>query len=363
MSSIQLYVDGVKVYDNGVTMSGAVFAAAVQAAWAADTTLNWSGGDITITSPIILDATINKFNFGLRLNGARISCNFNDATKYALTVQMHSPDGGASYSQGINVRGFQIVEAHFAEVTPYAGAIELKCPTNGSWINSFLLRDITVEAHSDYAFRVTGSVFEWVMDRLTTDGGKGGLYIQQIGTGTGGTTDQGLPSAMYLYSPNFRDFSDDALVLIGVQAFNDPFDITIEDGYIVTGGGKGINAPSGITRVAGVGFENLGNTAGKGGSAMAIGYRGGLFLANRLANAVASSSVSTHVGAAYLVDLAIFGNSAVFEDNIVQAENAGSVPKVANITGSGNIVYLNRQGTTASAIDNPGGCPITNTTP
>jgi hypothetical protein len=363
MSSIQLYVDGVKVYDNGVAMTGDVFAAALQDAWTNDKTLNWAGGNVTITSPIVLDATVNKFNFGIRLNGATIACNFADATKYALTIQMHTADGGASYSQGINVRGFQIVEGHFNAISAYAGAIELKCPTNGSWINSFLLRDIIVEAHSDMAFRFTGSVFEWVTERLTTDGGKGAMFIQQIGTGAGGTTDQGLPSAMYLYSPNFRDFSDDAIVLQGVQAFNDPFDLTIQDGYIVTGGGRGIWAPSGITRVEGVGFEGLGATAGKGGMAMDIGYRGGLFRGNRLANNVASSSLSTHLGCAYLCNLGVAGNVAVFEDNVVQAEGSGSSPKIANINGNGNVTYLNRQGTTATAIDNPGGCPIVNETP
>lgn len=362
MSSIQLYVDGVKVYDNGVSMTGDIFAAAVLDAWNNDKTLNWNGGNVTITSPIVLDASSNKFNFGIRLNGAKISCNFNDATKYALTLQVHQNVGG-DIVQNVNIRGFTIADGQFGSVTPFAGAVELKCLTNGSWINSFLLRDIQVEAHSDMAFRVTGSVFEWVMDRLTTDGGKGSLFIQQIGTGSGGTTDQGLPSAMYLYSPNFRDFTDDAIVLQGVQAFNDPFDITVKDGYIVTGGGRAVWAPSGITKVEGVGFENLGQTAGKGGMALDIGYRGGLFKANRLANPVASSSLSTHLGCAYLCNLGIAGNTAVFEDNIVQAEGSGSVPKIANITGNGNMVFLNRQGTTATAIDNPGGCPITNETP
>jgi type V secretory pathway adhesin AidA len=96
---------------------------------------------------------------------------------------------------------------------------------------------------------------------------------------------------------------------------------------------------------------------------MDIGYRGGLFRGNRLANNVASSSLSTHLGCAYLCNLGVAGNVAVFEDNVVQAEGSGSSPKIANINGNGNVTYLNRQGTTATAIDNPGGCPIVNETP
>jgi len=66
---------------------------------------------------------------------------------------------------------------------------------------------------------------------------------------------------------------------------------------------------------------------------------------------------------AYLINLGIGGNQAVIEDCIVQTEQSGDFIKIANIWGSGNMVFLNRVGTTAAAVDNPGGCPITNQTP
>ena len=109
-------------------------------------------------------------------------------------------------------------------------------------------------------------------------------------------------------------------------------------------------------------------TNGLGGSAMDIGYRGGIFKGCRGANNVASSTLGTSsagLGMAYLLNVGLAGNSAIIEDCIVQPEGGGSTPKLANIWGAsgGDKVYLNRVGTTASAIDNPGGATVVNTTP
>lgn len=363
MSHVELVVDNVQVYDNEGSATGAEFQAAIEAAWAADKVLNWQSGDVTITSPIILEVTdTSKFGFGIRLNGARVTCNFANAAAWALTIRMHHNEDG-SIVQDQSLRAFQLIEGAFVGSSAYAGALKLECLTNGSWIYSFLIRDINVSGHSEHAFAFVGSVFEFVLDRLTTANGKGALFIEMRGTGVNGTTDMGLPSAMYCYSPNFRDFDDDAILMTSPQAYSEPFDLTVVDGYIVTGQGLGINAPAGITRVEGTGFENLGQTAGKGGSAIYLGFRGGMVKGCRGANPVANSSVETQLGMAYLVNADLANNNLVVEDSGAEAEGGGSQPKVARAAGSGGTIYLNRVGSTSSALDNPNNQTVVNTTP
>lgn len=321
------------------------FPAAVADAWAKDHVLNWNGGNVTLTAPILLQASTNKFGFGIRGNGAQIISNFNNAAQPAITIEV--PIVGGNVVQGINVRNIQITDINFKGSSPYKGGLEFRCLSNGSWINSLFLANLTCENHAEYAYRFVGSVFEFVGDKLKSTGGVGGAWAEKAGkTGVAGDTDMGLPSAMELNSPNFRDGSGHAISLFCVASYSEPFDLTVRGGYIVSNGKAGINAPAGISMVDGTGFEN-----NNGGAAIILGYRGGIIKGNtRAANPVAAATLSPAKGMAYLVNWWGASGRLILEDCTVQNEGAGTgLNKVAKA--DGGTVYLNRSGTQAAALD------------
>ncbi len=328
-----------------VDSNTASFATAVQEAWNNDVTLNWLGGDVTLAAPILLQATAGKFGFGLRLNGITVTCDFNDATKYAITMEV--PVVSGNVLQNINVRNFTIQDARFVGNTPFGGALEFRCLSNGSWINSFLLHNIICEHPSDYGFWWNGSIFECVGDLLKCTGGLGGLRITRADNALNG--DFGLPSAMELHSPNFRDGSEHGVKMECRVAFTEPFDLTIRSGYIVTMGGIAVDAPAGITMVDGLGIEFM-----NGGYGLSIGYRGGIVKGGtRGANPVAGSTEGPPaVGMRYLVLWWAATGALVLEDTHYENEGAGTNMERARFDGTGT-VYLNRSGD-GSDCDNSG---------
>lgn len=333
----------------GTSVTGGVpadFVAAAKAAFAADSQLNWTGGDYTLGAPLRLSAIHNMTGFGIRFNGAKITSNFNDATQHAITVDVAVTNGAVA--QNVNVRNLHFHAAGFRGASAFAGGIKLECLSNGSWIYSFLEEDLSCEGHSEYGFRWNGSVFECVGKELVTIGGKGGLYIQTRGVkGVQGESDQGLPSAMYLYNPNFRDGAGDSIVLQG-DPYNDPFDLTIKDGYIVTNAGVSVRAPSGIKKIDGTGFENNG-----GGTAISLGYRGGTLINCTAANARPNPSLDPPVGMKYLVDCFLANGRLTIQDSGIQDEPPSSGgTKLARVNGTGD-VYLERSGTRAD-VDGSG---------
>ncbi len=317
------------------------FVTAVHTAFNNDTVLNWLGGNVTLNAPIVLEVTTTwKTGFGLRLNGAKIVCNFNDATKWAITVKMQQI--GNNVVQNVGIRNMQITDGHFFGLNDFAGAIRYECLTNGSWIGLGLIDNITCDGHSDKAFAIVGSVFEGVLNNLTTTNGTGALWIERRGpTGSASDTDMGLPSAIYLQNPDFRDATGDAIVLSCPQQYTEPFDLTVKGGYIVSNGGRGIVAPAGITLVERVGFEN-----NNGGCAMYLGYRGGVLKMATAANPIANANVNTPAGMAYLVDCYLANNNLVIEDCYIVDEGVGTGSKLARVQGAGT-VFMNRSGTSA----------------
>lgn len=325
------------------------FATAVADAWTNDRVLNWEYGDVTLVSPIVLQASTGKFGFGIRGNGAKITCAFSDATKYAISIEV--PIVSGAVVQNVNVRNFTIADINFRGSSAFAGALEFRCFSNGSWINSFLLENLTCENHSGRAYSFKGSIFEFILDKCKSTGGVGAVWIEKRGlNGTAGEGDQGLPSAMEMYSPNFRDGSGNSIELYCVDAYTEPFDLSLHGGYIVSNAGFGVKAPAGITLVDGVGFE-----ANGGGCAMEIGYRGGVIKGGtRGANPTANAALgSPGVGMAYLVKWWGASGKLVLEDLQMTNEGAGTGPaKIASV--DGGTVYLNRCGTQAAAIDSTG---------
>jgi len=187
------------------------FTAAVQAAWTNDRTLFWTGGDVTLSAPITLTATMNKFSFGLFMNGSKITCAFNDATKAAINVIIPATSGNV-YVRNWSFDRFQVVGS-----SPFLGALYFECHTNSSAIYAGKISDVRAENHTGHAIVVSGSVFEFIMVNIGSTQGLGGFRAIERGVHasdpTGTDSDRGLPSAMYLYSPNFRDFHGNAVEL------------------------------------------------------------------------------------------------------------------------------------------------------
>jgi hypothetical protein len=321
------------------------FVTAVTNAWVGDYVLNWTGGDVTLTSPILLQTTSNKLSFGLRGNGAKITSDFNDSTKPAITIAIETTAGVPQ--TGIQVRNFEIVDFNFRGNTTYKAALELRCRTSSSNIYSFHLADLTCEGHSDYAYRGVGSVFECVWDRLKSTGGLGGIWLEVADYNN--NTDWGLPSAVEINEPNIRDGSANGIMLTCRTQYNEPSDVTVRGGYIVTMGGIGIYAPAGITSVDGTGFEN-----NQGGYCIHVGYRGGLIRGKaRGANPVPNAAVNGP-GLAYLVYSFLASGKLILEDCQMVNENAGTGPaKICYLGGSSTgTVYLNRSGDNVVKVGN-----------
>ena len=248
------------------------FTTAVQAAFAGDYTLDWRDGNVTLAAPIVLVASAWKFGFGVRMNGATITANFSDATKYAITLRVAIVKGAVL--QNIGIRNFQVTDCAFRGTSAFAGAIKLECLSNGSGIYSWLVQNESCENHNGRAFGVIGSAFEgWIVNCRTT-GGTGAIDVMcrgmidgQIVAGSSANNwnpnannpavadhDKGLPSALYVIQPNFRDASGTSILLSSTVLGQEPFDLTVQGGYIVSNGGRGIDAPAGLKLVDGTGM-------------------------------------------------------------------------------------------------------------
>lgn len=318
------------------------FTAAVQAAFAADRVLNWSGADATLTAPIVLDVTQWKFGFGIRLNGAQV-INMGDGPALHIRV----PVVNGAVVRNVGMRNFVLSDGHF--FGGY-GALRMECRSNGSWLGLGNISTISCDAHTGYAVELLGSVFEGEVSRVTTTNGLGAFHARTCGlvdpdpNATDG--DKGLPSALYITMPDFRDGTSDAVLLSSATPYQEPFDLTVKDGYIVTNGGSAIVAPAGLKKVEGTGVEN-----NHGDTAIFVGYRGGEFKSVTGANPVAMPAGQYYP----LISAALANGTVVIEDCGIQNEGPGTGAVLCVVSGGGGKVYLNRSGTAADVI--VGGIP------
>lgn len=334
------------------------FPTAVQAAFDADTCLNWTGGDFTLTAPVVLSATVNKLGFGIRLNGANVTCNFNDATKHAISVVV--PIVGGHVVPSVNVRNFTMSDSKFRFGSPYAGALRFECRGTQSGIYSFTVNNIRWDGHSDRNL-ICGNVFEGTFrDCGSTNGGSfeartagpvdGHIEVASAANNWNPNAnnpavqdgDKGLPSALQFLDFRGRDATKDSFVTTATVLGMEPADITFNGGYFVTGQGRAIYALAGLNTVVDTGFEN--NTAE---CSIYTGYRGGKFIRVRGASPVAASVNAPNPY--YLVRCDLSGNATnvlVFDDCAIQAEGPGGPVKLAKVNGGG-VVQLNRSGTAA----------------
>lgn len=308
------------------------FVASVQASWTGDYVLNWLGGDVVITAPINLIASVSKFSWGLRMNGAKITSNFNNAAKYAINILVPLDAAGVTLPN-INVRGWSISDVSFRGASPYAGGVYMESHTNSSWIYKWRIANIDTEGHSDYGVKASGSVFEFLVDNPSSSGGLGLFIAVERGKNasdpTGADSDRGLPSAMVMRNVRPRDFQGHAIALASSTSYREPFDLIVEDGYVVTGlgQGNGIHAPAGITKVQNVGFENL------NGAGINLGYRGGQIVGCRGANPIAGATDTRGMNA--LVRASLAGGALVIDGCQAQNEGSGTGMILGRVDGDG----------------------------
>src|SRR5712664_4382721 len=64
------------------------FEAALRSKFSTGDVLNWTGGNVRLKRPIVIDVTKSMIGPGVDLNGAKVIADFNDATRRAITIRI-----------------------------------------------------------------------------------------------------------------------------------------------------------------------------------------------------------------------------------------------------------------------------------
>lgn len=317
-----LTVNGVPWLPQGAgATSQTAFEAALRAALAADQELNWLNGDVVLTAPIVIDVTANKANHGLRMHGARLRCDFNDATKYGITYRIPPPPAAT----GIVFKGPNLYDINCSAISPAAGAFKLEALTNASWIFGFTHKGLSGHGFSDACMFYHGSVFEFQIDDCVMTSSKHAYHFRnsgQILNDTGYVDgDVGIVSAVWIRGGTLRDMTDHPILVDASQLFREPRDFTVRDIYVVNNNGS-IVMPNGFTLFDGVGFENNINAG-------VIASANGTMIACRAAS---------HGGQPYLLQSYIpSGNSHCLYSCRVENEDPFTGMKMGTFTGAGKV--------------------------
>lgn len=251
-----LTVDGVPWTPfGGGASSQTVFEDALRSALDANRDLNWLNGDVTLTSPIILDVTSNKDSIGVRLNGATIRCDFNDPTAYGITYRIPHPPSPV----GIVCKGPNMSDGTFKAISPAAGGIRLECRTNQSWIFGFSFRNLNCIGFDYAGLFFHGSVFEFQLVDYVPTSNEHGVVFRNCGPELDdpdySDTDVGIISAVWIRGGTMRDHQNHPVLATASQPFREPRDFTVRDVYVVGNNGS-LAFPAGFTEISGCGFEN-----------------------------------------------------------------------------------------------------------
>jgi len=115
------------------------FETALRSKFSSGDVLNWTGGNVRLKRPIVIDVTASLTGAGVDLNGAKIIADFNDPTRSALTVRIPANHKKVAF------RGLKIFNGSFMADSPARDAIDLICLTNDSWIYSWKLMNLDIE--------------------------------------------------------------------------------------------------------------------------------------------------------------------------------------------------------------------------
>ena len=102
------------------------FEAALRSKFSTGDVLNWTGGNVRLKRPIVIDVTASLTGAGVDLNGAKIIADFNDPNRSALTVRIPATHKKVAF------RGLKIFNGSFMADSPAHDAIDLICLTNDS---------------------------------------------------------------------------------------------------------------------------------------------------------------------------------------------------------------------------------------
>jgi hypothetical protein len=223
------------------------FEAALRAKFARGDVLNWTGGNVRLKRPIVVDVTSNLKGAGVDLNGAYVIADFNDPKQSALTIRI------PANHKKVVFRGLKIFNGSFIADSPAQDAIDLICPTNSSWIYSWKLMNLDIEGFARDGLFFNGSVFEGDCHAITcSDNGRNGMTFRNDGP----KDDTGIVSAIAIFGGQMRKNGNAGIETQSPIRYQEPRDLNISQTYFVENKGPGLNAVAGFSMAQGCGFEN-----------------------------------------------------------------------------------------------------------
>jgi hypothetical protein len=223
------------------------FEAALRTKFSTGDVLNWTGGNVRLKRPIVIDVTDGLTGAGVDLNGARIVADFNDPNHSALTIRIPVEHKNVAF------RGLKIFNGSFIAQSPARDAIDLVCLTNQSWIYSWKFMNLDIEGFARDGLLFDGSVFEGDCHAVTcSSNGRNGMTFRNGGP----KGDIGIVSAIAIFGGQMRKNGNAGIETQSTIRFQEPRDLNISQTYFVENKGPGLNAVAGFTMAHGCGFEN-----------------------------------------------------------------------------------------------------------
>ena len=227
----------------------ASFEAALRAKFAAGDVLNWTGGNVRLRRPIVIDVTSSMLGPGLDLNGAKLIADFNDAKQRAITIRIPAT------ARNVALRGIKIFNGTILAESPAQDAIGLVCLTNHSWIYSWKFMNLDIEHFARDGLFFQGSVFEGECHAVTcSDNARNGMTFRNDGP----INDLGIVSAISIFGGQMRKNGNAGIETQSAIPYQEPRDLNISLTYFVENKGPGLHATGGFSLAQGCGFENNG---------------------------------------------------------------------------------------------------------
>ncbi len=227
------------------------FEAALRAKFASGDVLNWTGGNVRLKRPIVIDVTTSLVGPGLDLNGAKLIADFNDGGQSALTIRI------PARHRNVALRGMKIFNGSIIAESPAQDAIALACLSNRSWIYSWKLMNLDIEHFARDGLFCQGSVFEGECHAVTcADNGRNGMTFRNDGP----ISDMGIVSAISIFGGQMRKNGKAGIETQSMLPYQEPRDINLSGTYFVENKGPGLHATSGFSMAMGCGFENNGQS-------------------------------------------------------------------------------------------------------
>ena len=290
------------------------FEAALRSKFSTGDVLNWTGGNVRLKRPIVIDVTTGLTGAGVDLNGAKIVADFNDPRQSALMIRIPAERKNVAF------RGLKIFNGSFLAESPARDAIDLVCLTNQSWIYSWKFMNLDIEGFARDGLFFDGSVFEGDCHAVTcSSNGRNGMTFRNDGP----QGDLGIVSAIAIFGGQMRKNGNAGIETQSVIRFQEPRDLNISQTYFVENKGPGLNAVGGFTMAFACGFEN------NVGAGINMANEGRLY----------ACRASTYGPQPYLVNAAFFkgGNLLMDACRIEGYSGFEGKMKLAKVGGAGSV--------------------------